>query len=719
MSPVLLLAGLSGPAGILAQSLDGALHVAPNEPQAEASAPSLPIAGGPASLTIDLGPLPLDGPIAPSVGQPGPPIVGVHRPVPREYADDLIPRIDWSGSDGGIRTAAFEVRSRDASSVRVRVAADLPPGAAIVTSQPDGSGARDPWTGADVASGVADGVWLPAVEGDAVRVEIRLPPGASETASRLWLRLVAHRFNAEQMRSLRDERPPAREGPWTSSEPPVAPRHAWRHGPLKCLGRHVGACDRWNNELAKYASAVGHYHYEKTGGSYLCTGTLINDGKAQGGKSSVPLFLTAAHCVSTPSEARSVDLAFDWVSTSCNRDGTFKRLARPATLLATAPEFDQTLIRLGDWPDRNKALGGRYYLGWNAGEISSGTRATTLSHPAGVAMAYTSSSVQGVSTKPVYVSDYGYVHRVVQTLAVDGMTEGGSSGAALVKDGSRGQIIGVLSHGPAGHWFTQVCLGLRPATAGYGSFRAFFPRVSRWLSSDVGPVTPLAYSRPIPFLPRHSDALHGFVRVSSLSSAAGRLRIYAIDDTGLQHGPAELAIGPFASLHFQSQHLEHGGRGFPGWGPPSAPGAHWRLRVESDVLVDARGYVRTADGFLTSVSQGVESIVDESRGARIYAVPFLNPGSNTSMRSFLRVTNHGAVETTVLLLARDDKGRGDYVRFGVTPGRTRQFSSQELERHLFDGQGKWKLTAQTSPEVPLTLLSLLQTRTGHVTNVSR
>ena len=70
------------------------------------------------------------------------------------------------------------------------------------------------------------------------------------------------------------------------------------------------------------------------------------------------------------------------------------------------------------------------------------------------------------------------------------------------------------------------------------------------------------------------------------------------------------------------------------------------------------GYVRTQDGFVTSVSQPVESFGDAAGTDALLAVPFVNPGSNRGQRSFLRVTNHGTQTTNVTVLLWDDDGSG-------------------------------------------------------------
>ena len=63
----------------------------------------------------------------------------------------------------------------------------------------------------------------------------------------------------------------------------------------------------------------------------------------------------------------------------------------------------------------------------------------------------------------------------------------------------------------------------------------------------------------VPLLPPASDAgRQGFVRVINHSDQAGEVAVTAIDDAGTRFGPATLAIGAWASTHFNTSDL--GGR---------------------------------------------------------------------------------------------------------------------------------------------------------------
>ncbi len=213
-------------------------------------------------------------------------------------------------------------------------------------------------------------------------------------------------------------------------------------------------------------------------------------------------------------------------------------------------------------------------------------------------------------------------------------------------------------------------------------------------------------------------AYHGFVRVINHSSKPGRVAIHAVDDRGRWYGPVTLTIGADATVHFNSEDLEHGNaaKGLSGGiGPGSGD---WRLDLGSNLDIEALGYARTADGFVTALHDLVP------RTGANHAVPFLNPGSNSAQVSRLRLVNHGDARAEVSVTGVDDQGRspGGTVRFTLAAAAARTLTAAELETGegvsgaLGDGAGKWRLQVE-SPRSVWTM-SLLGSPTGHLTNLS-
>ena len=249
------------------------------------------------------------------------------------------------------------------------------------------------------------------------------------------------------------------------------------------------------------------------------------------------------------------------------------------------------------------------------------------------------------------------------------------------------------------------------------------------LQSPTGHVTNLSTQpyedggplHQVSMFPADSDPVReGFVRVANHSEESGEVTVFAWDDAGTRYGPVALAIGASATVHFNSGDLE---RGNPDKGLLSGTGpgyGDWWLEFESDLELHVLGYVRTEDGFLTSMHDAFH------RGEGGIHVPTFNPGSNSNQVSLLRLVNPGDSERQVVITGIDASGAspGSTVRLSVPPRGARTVTSLELESGtaagltgaLGDGDGKWQLTVE--PDGPLRVLSLLRSPTDHLTNLS-
>ena len=175
-----------------------------------------------------------------------------------------------------------------------------------------------------------------------------------------------------------------------------------------------------------------------------------------------------------------------------------------------------------------------------------------------------------------------------------------------------------------------------------------------------------------------------------------------------------------ATVHFNSQDLEEGNtsKGLSG-GVGDGIG-DWRLELSTDLDIEPLAFVRTADGFVTSVHEVVHG------GPMRWHVPVFNPGSNTSQRSRLRLINAAGGTAEVTIAGRDDRGEqppGGEVRLALRADASRSINAQELEsggsrfRGSFgDGIGKWQLFI--SANRPIQVMSLLESPTGHLSNLS-
>ena len=232
---------------------------------------------------------------------------------------------------------------------------------------------------------------------------------------------------------------------------------------------------------------------------------------------------------------------------------------------------------------------------------------------------------------------------------------------------------------------------------------------------------PENYGYAIPFVPHASNTeQQGFVRIVNQSEDAGDVRITPFDDTGRRFPVIEIHLDPWASVHFNSSDLEDGNAA-KGLSRGTGDGSgDWRLELEADFLFEALAYIRTPDGFVTSVFEAANWWdVD------VYWVPFFNPGSNPNQVSGLRIVNPGAEDAEATITGIDDTGAspGSAVTVTVPAGNSRTVWAAELESGgegltgaLGDGAGKWRLSV--TAEQPLVVMSLLSSPTGHLTNLS-
>ena len=268
------------------------------------------------------------------------------------------------------------------------------------------------------------------------------------------------------------------------------------------------------------------------------------------------------------------------------------------------------------------------------------------------------------------------------------------------KPSSSGHLNGLPPAGPHG-------LGAQPSPLDGGAGGAGAP-------ADRADAT-----HRVPLFPAASDAFReGFVRIINHSSRAGEARVDAIDDAGVVHGPITLHIGARETVHFNSVDLELGNAAKGLSGNTGTGVGDWRLSFDSDLDIEVLAYVRTADGLMTSM----HDIVASEDG--VHRVPTFNPASNRDQTSSLRIVNLGGSEAQVAIRGIDDLGVGSaaVVPLSISPGAALTLDAQQLEsatdewNGLGDGAGKWRLEVES--EQPIEVMSLLESPTGHLSNLS-
>ncbi|MDE0193891.1 MAG: hypothetical protein OXQ90_21270 [Gammaproteobacteria bacterium] len=252
-------------------------------------------------------------------------------------------------------------------------------------------------------------------------------------------------------------------------------------------------------------------------------------------------------------------------------------------------------------------------------------------------------------------------------------------------------------------------------------------RVVNLLESPAGHLTNLstipravdgAYS--VPLFPSMSDSLdrQGFVRVINRDDAAAEVNIDVFDDTNRDYEALTLSVAANSVVHFNSDDLELGNVDKGLTGSTGAGDGDWRLELTSASEIEALSYIRTTDGFLTSMHDVVPGV--ENR----YRVAIFNPGRNVRQVSRLRLINPGEETANVTITGIDGTGySGDAVETSIPRRTARSFTAADLEsgtadldRTLGRSVGKWQLIVES--DRPITVMNLMESPAGHLTNLS-
>ena len=249
-------------------------------------------------------------------------------------------------------------------------------------------------------------------------------------------------------------------------------------------------------------------------------------------------------------------------------------------------------------------------------------------------------------------------------------------------------------------------------------------RETAWHISNFRVPLPPAHTVPL-VMSADNATQQGFLRIINRSGEGGEVRIDAHDDEGKHFGPVDLSLDAKQTRHFNSTDLENGNTSKGLSRGVGNGNGNWRLDLTTDLDIMTRAYIRTSDGFLTSIH---EVAAEEDGGTMRYRVPTFNPGKNVDQESQLRLINLGAAPASIVISGLDDMGDapdGGSVGLTLPAGAARLVSVNQLEQgasglsgRFGAGSGKWQLSV--SADQPLQVMSLLFSRgTGNLTNLSR
>ena len=231
-------------------------------------------------------------------------------------------------------------------------------------------------------------------------------------------------------------------------------------------------------EWSSSATGVALIVIETNGSSAACSGTLLNNRR----QDLTPYFLTAAHCVATEEEARSVTAIWSYQTRTCNGDlpdlRSVPRTEGAGLLSALGgaghPDGDITLLQLeGDLPT------GTVFQGWEAAPQPVGSRITGIHHPASADWGRFKriSFGQIIPESDFITSDDTYFN--VSYPVGQGFTEPGSSGSAVFSNSET--VVGALSGGD----IVGYACPTEPVIDYFTHFSALYPHIRPFIDSTL------------------------------------------------------------------------------------------------------------------------------------------------------------------------------------------------------------------------------------------
>ncbi len=345
----------------------------------------------------------------------------------------------WSTLADGSRLWRVKVRARGATDLRFGFSRYAPPAGATLHVICSGGYYQGPYTAADAIDG---GFHTPAVPGDTATIELHVPAHSDFPADALVLDSVGAGF--------RD-----------------------RFGLAKANASDIGTSGACNINVAcplgqtypDEVRAVGQYELQSDTDHhfYECTGTLIAD-VAHDRRN---YFVTAAHCVSSNSEAASMVVYWNYQSTLCNQlsapaGGYLNDDQHGAVLRASRADVDFSLVELSQAPDPAWNL---YYAGWDAGGATP-TGTIGIHHPSADVKKITAGPSPGTTNSCISDSPTATNTHWATGPYTQGTTENGSSGSGLFAangDAHARLLIGTLSGGDA------ACSSIAPSQPNAGT----------------------------------------------------------------------------------------------------------------------------------------------------------------------------------------------------------------------------------------------------------
>jgi len=321
--------------------------------------------------------------------------IGFARDIARSDID--LRSLAWQPLADGGQAARLELRSETAVALRAGLSLRGAGATSALLHFAGNDGRVFAVRGAEFAGNALG--WSPLVAGDTLTVEIVLPKGVRREGLRLKVPQLSH-LDVSPVATEREFQALVGESDYCEKD-------------IVCRTSPPSG-------FVSTAKSVARMTFTSGGGTYLCTGTLLNNNHSPKKR----LFWTAAHCISTQTVANSLQTYWFYDVTSCGGstvNPAYTTLSGGAYLRHANRTRDTALLELKSAPPA-----GAVYAGWSSSAIgSTGTAIEGIHHPAGDVKKYSLGSVTGLSTS---IDGKSPLYRVVWNT---GVTEGGSSGSGL------------------------------------------------------------------------------------------------------------------------------------------------------------------------------------------------------------------------------------------------------------------------------------------------
>lgn len=347
----------------------------------------------------------------------------------------------WASLPGGESVWNAAIASPGAIGMRVHIVRfDAPDAAQVYVFNPD---AQEESYG---PFGPCNDFWTPTCFSDRAVVSCLLPPGVSSGSVSLEIDRIVHIYKGFD------------ELPWNKA---------------------AGTCNldvACYGDWANVALGVGGLGTIGFSGSLWCTGSLIVDGDPS---THAPFFMTANHCVGSPSKADSVEVYWLYQRPTCGSAApdpkTVPRTTGGADYLAGNSAdlgSDFALLRL-----RNAPPAGLIYLGLTNVAPSVGAGVTCVHHPSGDYKRISFGALSESGSPSLGGAPMQPRERFHEVLWNQGTTEPGSSGSPLLLS-DRQVFIGQL-------WGGLASCSASDEPDYFGRFDATFPLVADRLGAAI------------------------------------------------------------------------------------------------------------------------------------------------------------------------------------------------------------------------------------------